>query len=80
MVRSTRGIRIWGYHIHRASESAFRSGLKPEKWAETTTAYASYEEAEQHFLKLINLSAAGKKHFPDRTAQTALPFEGRGEK
>jgi hypothetical protein len=32
----------WGYHIHQASEAAIASGLKSEKHAERTEAYASF--------------------------------------
>ena len=66
----------WGYHIHRASEAALVAGFKAEKYAEHTSAYASYEEAVQHFLTLINLDVAERsKYFPDKTAQTILPFQ-----
>lgn len=52
--------------------------MKAERHAEITTAYASYEEAVQHFVKLINLDAADiKKFFPDKTAQRTVEFEGR---
>ena len=70
----------WGYHIHRASEAAVNAGLKPEKQAELTTAYASYEEAVPYFLKLINLdSDDSKKHFPESLDQNAFSFESAGE-
>lgn len=66
----------WGYHIHRATETAIAAGFKPEKYAESTAAYASFEEAVQHFVKLIDLNSAdAKKHFPDNTAQVELPLE-----
>lgn len=69
----------WGYHIHRAAETAVAAGFKPEKYAESTEEYASFEEAVQHFVQLINLNSADtRKHFPDRTAQVALPFEEEG--
>jgi hypothetical protein len=64
------------FHIHRASEIAIANGFKPEKYAENTEEFASFEEAVQYFVKLINLDAAdAKRHFPDRTAQDMLPFE-----
>lgn len=70
----------WGYHVHRATEQALNAGLKAEKYASTTTEYASYEQAVQYFLKLINLdSTEARKHFPDRTAQAVLPLETRGD-
>jgi len=54
--------------------------LKAEKYAISTNDYASYEEAAQVFVELINLDAGeAKKHFPDRTAQSGLPFESGSE-
>jgi len=70
----------WGYHIHKASEAAMSAGLKPEKYAISTKEYASYEEAVQVFVKLINLDAGeAKKHRPARIAQSALPFQSESE-
>jgi hypothetical protein len=55
----------WGYHIHEATEAAVATGLKPEKYATSTPAYASYAEAVRHFVKLINLGAAEvERYFP----------------
>jgi len=66
----------FSYHIHRASEIAITNGFKPEKYAEKTEEFASFEEAVQHFVKLINLDPAdAMKHFPDKTSQVMLPFE-----
>ena len=68
----------WGYHIHRATEASIVAGLRPENHAESTAAYASFEEAVQHFVRLINLKAEeADKHFPNK-AQAALPFEEGG--
>ena len=68
----------WGYHIHRTTEATVAAGLRPEHHADITEAYASFEEAMQHFVKLINLnSPEADKHFPIK-AQTALPFEEGG--
>ena len=39
------------YHIHRASETAIAHGFKPEKFAENTEDFASFEGAVQHFVK-----------------------------
>ena len=65
----------WGYDIHWAAETTIAAGLRPEHHTGSTTAYASFEEAVQHFVKLINLdSSEANKHFPIK-AQTALPFE-----
>jgi len=64
------------YHIHRASETAIAHGFKPEKFAENTEDFASFEGAVQHFVKLINLDPAdARRYFPDRTVQDKLPFE-----
>jgi len=57
------------------------AGLKPEKYAISTKEYASYEEAVQLFVKLINLDAGeAKKHLPARIAQSALPFQSESER
>jgi hypothetical protein len=65
----------WDYHIHRASEQAIEAGFKSEKYAEKTTAFASYEEALQYFVKAINLNAKdSSRHFP-ATTQADLQFE-----
>lgn len=70
----------WGYHIHRASADMLNAGLKAEKRADSTDKYASYEEAVQYFVKLINLDPAeASKYFPDRFSQGSLPF-GTGDK
>jgi hypothetical protein len=37
------------YHIHKASENAIEAGYAPEKFADRTTEYASFEEALQLF-------------------------------
>jgi len=55
----------WHYHIHRASERAMEAGSAPEKYAEKTMEFASYEEALQYFLRAVNLNAEdSSKHFP----------------
>ena len=55
----------WDYHIHRASEEAMEAGFKPEKYAETTTEFASYEEALQYFIRAVNINIGdSSKHFP----------------
>lgn len=62
------------FHIHKASEKAVDAGLAPEKYADKTTEYASFEQALQIFVKMINLSADdASKHFPTRM-QTSFDF------
>jgi hypothetical protein len=63
------------WHIHRASAEAIEAGYVAEKDATKTTEYASFEEALQYFVKVINLDAKeAQKYFPDRT-QLPLTFE-----
>lgn len=65
----------WDFHIHHATEAAIEAGHAPEKFAKKTTEYASFEEAIQVFVKLVNLNPKdAQKHFPGRT-QIPLAFE-----
>jgi hypothetical protein len=62
------------FHIHKATEEALTAGFAPEKCAEKTTEFASFEEALQVFVRMINLSSAdAEKHFPARI-QTSFDF------
>jgi hypothetical protein len=62
----------WGYHVHRASEQALENGLRPEKFAVATTDFASYEEAVQYFITIVNVTAHDvDKYFP-RPGQRTL--------
>ncbi len=55
----------WDFHIHRASEEAMSAGYAAEKFAQRTTAFASYEQAVQHFLQVVSLNAQdASKFFP----------------
>lgn len=55
----------WDFHIHKADSALLESGLKPERQAVKTDAYASYEEAIPYFLKAVNLDEQDiAKHFP----------------
>ncbi len=55
------------YHIHRASPEAIEAGEAPEKYASKTTEFASYEEALQFFVKIVNLNATdSREYFPSR--------------
>lgn len=42
-------------HIHKAREQNMRDGLLPERHAEKTESYASYEEALSFFVKETNI-------------------------
>jgi hypothetical protein len=45
----------YGFHIHEAKAENIEKGFSPELYAELTESYGSYEEAESHFLKRINI-------------------------
>lgn len=63
----------WEYHVHTASEKALEAGERAEKYAEKTTAYASFEEALPYFAKTVNLSEKdAHKYFG---TQAVLPSE-----
>ncbi len=48
----------YGHHIHTANAELMEAGTLPEKYAEITETYASYEEALFHFLKMTNIQDA----------------------
>lgn len=54
---------IDGVHIHYTTEAALQAGLKLENYAKPTSAYATYEDALRHFLRIINVLHP-EKHFP----------------
>lgn len=64
------------FHIHKAKFQNMEAGLRAERGGEKTEAYASYEQALQYFLQVINVTNADK-FFPDRR-QLALAFEKKG--
>jgi hypothetical protein len=66
---------IDGVHIHYTTETALQAGMKLENYAEPTSAYATYEDALRHFLRIINVLQP-EKHFP-RIYQLPL-FDGLG--
>ncbi|MBM3753477.1 MAG: hypothetical protein FJW38_05815 [Acidobacteria bacterium] len=68
----------WGNHIHRATEANIAAGLRPERHAVSTDAYASFEEALQHFVKLINFSPAQANEYFPSDAQSTFPFQEGG--
>lgn len=45
----------YGFHVHRADAEFLASGQAPERFAEKTEAYASYEEALGHFVRMTNI-------------------------
>ena len=44
-----------GFHIHEARAESIESGFSPERFAELTDDFGSYEEALIHFLKRTNV-------------------------
>jgi hypothetical protein len=62
----------WDYHIHRATERAIEAGFAPEKYAEKTNEFASYEEALQYFVKAVNLNAVDASRYFPAAIQTQL--------
>jgi hypothetical protein len=57
----------WDYHVHKADEKALDVGLKAERFAEKNTEFASYEEALDYFVRVINLDADDiRQHFAKR--------------
>jgi hypothetical protein len=65
----------WSYHVHKATEEAIESGLRPERKAEQVDAYGSFEEAIQYFVKEINLKKSdADKYFPGDSLQRILNF------
>jgi hypothetical protein len=62
------------FHIHKASAKAIASGHAPEKFAEKTEEFASYEQALQRFVSLVSLSSDdASKYFPSEL-QTKIEF------
>lgn len=59
------------YHIHRATASAMDAGLRANLDASLCDAYASFEEALEHFLTTINL-VDRDQHFPRLKRQLDL--------
>lgn len=60
----------WNFHIHKASAEAQDLGFPAEKYASATGRYGSYDEAVQHFLKMVNLNTRdSSRHFPSNIQQ-----------
>lgn len=45
----------FNYHIHMAREDYIDAGYSPEKYAEITTEYSTYETALEYFLERCNI-------------------------
>lgn len=63
----------YSYHVHRATEETIASGARPESYAEICSEFASYEEALQYFIRVVNVGDA-EEYFPD-VAQGRFRFE-----
>ena len=48
------------HHIHRATQKAIETGLKPERFAEVAQEFATYDEALAYFVKTANITDADK--------------------
>ena len=66
----------FSYHIHKARTENIEAGVRPERGGEVTSAYASYEEALAHFLKVVNISNASE--FFHDINQLSLNFKNEG--
>ena len=62
----------WKPHIHWASEEAIREGHRPEKNAQLTEAYATYEEAVPYFLGVIGVEEAERTRYFPQAGQQSL--------
>lgn len=62
------------FHTHKASARAINAGFAPEKYAEKSTEFASYEQALQYFVRVIGLDPQDvAKHFPSEI-QSSFEF------
>ncbi|MCL4506463.1 MAG: hypothetical protein M1434_06970 [Chloroflexi bacterium] len=50
----------FGYHVHVAQADMLNMGQLPERFAELTAEYASYEEALVYFIRRVNILEAHK--------------------
>lgn len=66
------------YHIHRAKAENIEGGLRAERSAEATDAYASYTHALLYFLKVINVLNA--EEYFQGLSQMSLPLGSEQEK
>jgi len=64
----------FGFHIHRARADVINARLSPDKFASLTDAYASFEEALHHFLKLANIIGT-EDYFPTHHQLPLFPPE-----
>ncbi|MCK6438850.1 MAG: hypothetical protein L6Q71_01455 [Planctomycetes bacterium] len=64
------------YHIHTAKAELLEQQKLPERYADITKEYATFEEALRYFLKRCNI-AGWEEHFP-AIARRSL-FDGKGK-
>ena len=67
----------FGYHIHRARADVINAGLSPDKLASLTDAYASFNEALHHFLRLAHIVGAEAYFPPGNQLPLFRPEEGQ---
>jgi len=67
----------FGYHVHVARADMLNIGQLPERYAELTSDYASYEEAMIYFIRRVNILEAHK--FFNKLPQLLPLFNQRGE-
>ena len=65
----------FNFHIHRAQADLINAGLQSLKFAASTDAYASFREALQHFLKVVNI-VDSEVHFPMVSQLPLFPDDG----
>lgn len=59
------GVRIRGFHIHKATGRYQRQGLRAEGYAELTDSYSTYEGALETFLSDLGFADQGCKRLED---------------
>jgi len=49
-------------HVHRATEKCIAAGLKPDKYAQISVEYSTFQDAIFHFIRTCNIEGA-EQHF-----------------
>jgi len=62
------------FHVHKASAKAIRAGFTPEKFADKTTEFASYEQAVQHYIKVVQLNPRDASRYFPSESQSEIEF------
>jgi len=62
-------------HIHRSKAEDVNAGLRVERHIEPTTQYASFRDAQRHFLLLVNVQSTDLNQYFSDITQPDL-FEG----